>query len=231
MYLRKVQEPKWNQIYLMAFNTREEWLTFVATRMAPMFSALDKPLPKQIRVAIGFTSHGKSKKVIGQCWDNACSEDRHFEIFIVPTLAVAQQDMPLEVSAILAHELVHAACGIAEGHRKEFRRVAKGIGLVGKMTATVVGPAFEQALKPILAEAGLFPHARLDLHAPGREKPDPITSGPKPQANRHIKCKCSVCGYVARTSRKWLDKVGPPRCPLHESMSIIDDESGEASPD
>ena len=215
----------------MGFNTREEWLTFIATRMAPMFASLNKPLPKQIRVAIGFTSHGKSKKVIGQCWDNACSEDRHFEIFIVPTLAVSAEDMPLQVAAILAHELVHAACGIAEGHRKEFRRVAKGIGLAGKMTATTSGPAFEKAIAPILAEAGLFPHARLSLSSPGIKVPEPITSGPKAQANRHIKCKCNECGYVARTSRKWLDKVGPPRCPLHESMETIEDESGEVSPD
>lgn len=30
---------------------------------------------------------------------------------------------------------------------------------------------------------------------------------------RQIKCLCPKCGYVARTSRKWLDKVGAPMCP------------------
>src|SRR5439155_26054932 len=141
--------------------TREAWLNYVAYRMAPMFERLEAPLPTQLRIAIGFTSRGRRSRHIGECWDNQCSEDRHFEIFIRPDLSESKDLMPMQVAAILGHELVHAAVGVAAGHRKEFRRVARGIGLTGQMAATTAGPEFEKALRPILEEAGPLPHGRL----------------------------------------------------------------------
>ena len=47
---------------------------------------------------------------------------------------------PLEVAATLVHELVHIlAVGVEEGHRGKFTKLAKAIGLEGKMTATHAG--------------------------------------------------------------------------------------------
>src|SRR6266446_4918799 len=115
--------------------TREAWLNYVAQRMAPVFEKLGAPLPVQLRIAIGFTSSGQRSRTIGECWDDQCSEDRHFEIFIRPDLGESKDLLPMQVAAILGHELVHAAVGVASRHSKEFRRVAKGIGLILKMTA------------------------------------------------------------------------------------------------
>jgi hypothetical protein len=119
--------------------TREAWLNYVAQRMAPMFERLGSPLPTQLRIAIGFTSSGRRSRHIGECWDNQCSEDRHFEIFIRPDLSESKELLPMQVASILGHELVHAAVGVPAGHRKEFRRVARGIGLTGQMSATTPG--------------------------------------------------------------------------------------------
>jgi len=102
-------------------STREAWLNYVAQRMAPIFITLRAPLPPQLRIAIGFTSSGRRSKNIGECWDNQCSEDRHFEIFIRPNLRASKDLMPMQVAAILGHELVHAAVGVAARHGKEFR--------------------------------------------------------------------------------------------------------------
>src|SRR3546814_12758863 len=88
--------------------------------MAPLFEALDAPLPDRVRVAIGFTSAGAKGKVIGECWDNRLSVDGHFVIFIRPDLAHAPDAMQAQIAAILAHEHVHAAVGIP---RTEERRV------------------------------------------------------------------------------------------------------------
>ena len=213
----------------MQHKNREAWLNHVAQRMAPMFSALGAPLPDRVRIAIGFTSTGKRSKRIGECWDNRCSDDGHFEIFIVPNLAESPDMMPLQVAAILAHELVHAAVGIPAGHGKDFRRVAKGIGLEGKMTATVSGPKFETAIGPILASAGPLPHGRLNTsrRQDDDEPGEPRTTGPKKQTKRHIKCECETCGYAVRTSRKWIDQEGPPHCPTHGAMAVIDGEDAE----
>ena len=98
--------------------TREAWLNYVAQCMAPMFEKLAAPLPAQLRIAIGFTSSGKCSRTIGECWDNQCSEDRHFEIFIRPDLGDSKDLLPMQVAAILGHELVHAAVGVAARHGK-----------------------------------------------------------------------------------------------------------------
>jgi hypothetical protein len=37
---------------------REAWLNYLAGRMRPWFEELGSPLPKQVRIAIGFTSVG-----------------------------------------------------------------------------------------------------------------------------------------------------------------------------
>ncbi|WP_066779414.1 SprT-like domain-containing protein [Sphingomonas sp. CCH5-D11] len=209
----------------MDHDNRESWLNRVAIGMEPLFEALDAPLPSRVRVAIGFTSRGARGRAIGECWDNRCSDDGHFEIFIRPDLAHAPDAMPTQIAAILAHELVHAAVGIAAGHGKAFKRIAVGLGLVGKMTATTPGDAFLAAVAPILAVAGPLPHARLDT---GGE-----TTRPKKQATRLLKCECKTCGYTVRTARKWLEEVGAPVCPaeghgaMHHDPLDADEGAGE----
>jgi hypothetical protein len=195
--------------------TREAWLNYVAERMASIFDKLRAPLPPQLRIAIGFTSSGRRSKHIGECWDNQCSEDRHFEIYIRPDLSESKGLMPMQVAAILGHELIHAAVGVAAGHGKEFRRVARGLGLIGQMAATMTGPEFEQALRPILAAAGPLPHGRLRLAVGASSH-----SRRKEQYSRPIKCSCSNCGYTVHTTRKWLDLAGAPLCPKHGQMDI-----------
>jgi len=190
----------------MEQDNRESWLNRVAIGMAPLFDALDTPLPDRVRVAIGFTSAGRKGKAIGECWDNRRSADGHFEIFIRPDLAHAPDAMPAQIAAILAHELVHAAVGIAAGHGKSFKRIALGLGLVGPMRATTPGDTFLAAVAPILAAAGSLPHARLDTGGQ--------TTAPKKQAVRMLKCECQACGYTVRTARKWLETAGAPLCPI-----------------
>lgn len=190
----------------MIHDNRESWLNRVAQRMAPLFEALDAPLPSRVRVAIGFTSRGAKGKAIGECWDNRLSADGHFEIFIRPDLAYAPDAMPAQIAAILAHELVHAAVGIPAGHGKAFKRVALGLGLVGPMRATTPGDAFLAVVAPILDAVGPLPHARLDTAGK--------STAPKKQTTRLLKCECTACGYTVRTARKWLEQAGAPLCPI-----------------
>ncbi|MDV5825726.1 transcription elongation protein SprT [Sphingobium naphthae] len=196
----------------MEQDNRESWLNQVAIGMAPLFDALEAPLPDRIRVAIGFTSAGRKGKAIGECWDNRRSADGHFEIFIRPDLAHEPGAMPAQIAAILAHELVHAAVGIAAGHGKAFKRIALGLGLVGPMRATTPGDTFLATVGPILSTVGPLPHARLDTAGE--------TTAPRKQAARMLKCECHTCGYTVRTARKWLETAGAPLCPIagHGSM-------------
>nr|MDP9196481.1 SprT-like domain-containing protein [Pseudomonadota bacterium] len=170
------------------------------------------PLPP-VRIAIGFPSTGRKGRVIGECWDSSASADRHHEILIRPDQADC-----IEVAAILAHELIHAAVGIPARHGPRFRRVALAIGLTGKMTATRPGPDFLARAAPLLEQIGPLPHAALGF---GR------STGPRKQGTRLIKCECQECGYIARVARKWLEDAGAPHCPDHGPMRHDDAEAEE----
>lgn len=183
---------------------RETWLAAIADKMAPWFSDLGFPLPK-IRMAVGFTSHGSRGKRIGECWSDTASQDGTCEIFITPFIDDASR-----VADILAHELVHAAVGLKAAHGPRFRKVALAIGLEGKMTATVAGAKFLEAIAPILEAVGPMPHKRLSAGCDSNR--------PKKQSTRMIKCTCPTCGYVARTTSKWLDQAGAPICPADDSQ-------------
>jgi hypothetical protein len=187
--------------------SREEWLNAVAAGMSPWFSELGWSLPPT-RMSIGFTSKGKRSSRVGECWHSDASADGTYEIFIVPTL-----DDPIRVAGILGHELVHAAVGRVDPkakHGPKFRKVALGIGLQGPMRATTEGPLFLERVEPILAAVGPLPHARLDW-----------SSGPPKQSARLLKAYCEHCGYLTRTTAKWLS-LGPPICPMH-GVAMIDE--------
>jgi len=205
----------------MEQDNRESWLNRLAIGMTTLFEALgaSPALPRARRDR--FTSRGAKGKVIGECWDNRCSGDGHFEIFIHPDLAHAADTMPAQIAAILAHELVYAAVGIAAGHENAFKRIAVGLGLVGPMRATTPGDAFLAAVVPFLAAAGCGEITR-----------------PKKQATRMLKCECAACGYAVRTARKWLETAGAPLCSVgggggpmtHEPLDHADDgEEGSGS--
>ena len=181
------------------FHAREQWLAAFVDCARPHFVRAGAKLPDKVRLSIGFTAGGRRAKALGQCWSEACSADGSFEIFIVPSLDDASR-----IADILTHELVHAAVGIDAGHGPAFRRVAKALGLTGKMTATVAGEEWHAWADTIVADLGPLPHARLDT--------DGKTTRKK-QSTRLLKCECDSCGFVFRASAKWVLDGGPLRCP------------------
>jgi hypothetical protein len=202
---------------------REAWLNDVAQHLRRPFADLGAPLPDRLRIAIGFPSSGRRAKATGECWDSTASADGTFEILVRPDLAEAEGALALPVAAALARELVHAAVGIKAGKGPVFRKIALGIGLIGPMRATIPGPAFLALITPVLDAVGPLPHARLHAdHAPNQADRDgddaPLTTAPRQQSNRHVKCACLTCGYITRTARLWLDRLGPPLCPQHGAM-------------
>ena len=138
------------------------------------------------------------KKAIGQCWSSEASEDKHFEIFIHPSLADS-----VEVIDTLIHELCHATVGNQAGHGKVFKQCALSVGLQGQMRSTSASPELKAIIQSWVLEAGQYPHAPL------------TQSGIKKQSTRMIKCVCSHCGYQVYTSKKWIEVV-PPSCPDNE---------------
>ena|GEM_PF-3007831 len=63
-----------------------------------------------------------------------------------------------------------------------------------------------------------LPAVRHDGRADGRSHPrldtGGLTTAPRKQAVRMLKCECQACGYTVRTARKWLETAGAPLCPI-----------------
>lgn len=195
--------------------SREDYLTAAVEEMRPLFARVDREVPL-IRVSTGFPSRGalsNAKRVIGQCWASEASADGAHQIFISPVLEETDIVSPQGVLATLVHEVGHAVVGVAAKHGSKFRKVAEGVGLTGKMTATIAGPELLEDLQKIYAKLGAFPHVKLN----------PLLSGIKKQGTRLIKCECGDCGYVVRTTKKWI-QIGAPHCPSHGAMNFDEPE-------
>lgn len=194
------------------FETREEWLTFVTQELRPTFKAAGAPIPKEVRFAIGFTSAGYRSKAIGECHSPAGSGDKHTEIFIKP-----DQDDAVKVAGILAHELVHAAVGVKEGHKGRFRTTCLALGFTKKMRSALPDTDMQrEVMDPILKRAGKLPHKKL------------LTYGPvKKAGTRLLKAECASCGYVVRVTAKWLEAAGAPFCGTKAHGRMVCEDFGD----
>ncbi|WP_441227971.1 hypothetical protein AB7813_08170 [Tardiphaga sp. 20_F10_N6_6] len=219
---------------------RETWLNELAAKLAPRFEELGHPLPK-FRVSIGFTSGGANGGANGQCWSDACTDDKHYTIFISPSEATS-----MAIAAILNHELIHAAVGLKEGHKGEFAAMMKATGMVRPFTSSVPGDEFKAWVQPFIDELGEIPHAQLKVRGEGGVKlfkkggggvdaaggdgdGEPVNDLPKKQTTRLLKCECTECGYTVRVTKRWLD-VGVPHCHEHGAMEAANDNApGEDS--
>jgi hypothetical protein len=182
------------------YTAREEWLNRVAVLLLPEFQRIAgiDAYPKY-RVSCGFPSTGRRGRRIGECWAPDSSADATHEVFIHPS-----QADPLQVAAVLAHELAHVVAGIPARHGPAFKRLVRPLGLEGRACATIPGEGFKSLIQPILAQAGAYPHAVLETGG--------ISSrGPK-QSTRMIKVTCPGCGYTLRAAQKWIT-TGVPICP------------------
>lgn len=187
------------------FTTREAWLMTAIEHLRPKFAEIDHELPEQIRVSTGWSKNAR-KGGIGWTWISTAAEDKVSNVFISP-----EKSDSVEVLGILIHELVHVADDCQNGHNKAFKDMAVPLGLTGKMTATVAGDDLRSEFEALVMIMGDYPHARMVVGDHGKG------SGPKTQTTRMIKVECDCCGYVVRTTRKWLD-MGNPQCPSGTEM-------------
>lgn len=198
----------------MKHKTREEWLEAAVDQMRPMFNNAGYTIPP-LRVACGWPVRGgmgKKKRVLGECWDKKAASDKKLpQIFISPWLADPVDNCG--VLATLVHEVVHAVVGNKEKHNKVFGKCARAVGLGGKLTSTHAEDGLVDKIKIWMKKLGDYPHAQLTgLEGPGKK-----------QTTRLIKCECAECGYVCRSTMKWLTEAGAPLCPTHKQAMEFED--------
>jgi hypothetical protein len=188
------------------FETREEWLTAALQPIARHIAdKANETMPDNVKASCGFPGGGSARKRIGECWSTQSSAIKASEIFISPVMSD-----PVRILDVLLHEAIHATVGVEHGHKAPFKRVAVACGLTGKMTATVAGPELETVLQDIAVELGPYPHGALSL------------SDRKKQKTRLVKCECMLCGYIVRTTSKWIESAGAPLCPCSGDAMMVD---------
>lgn len=143
-----------------------------------------------------------------------------------------------DVGELIIHELAHAenqAKGIKDCdktgrvHNKKFKAMAEALGLLVEprhkthgFAFTKVGEGAKSFLDKCAFNREVFTMARICEAA--EEK------GEKGAGSRLVKVECPGCGYVLRTTRKWLD-VGLPTCCCGEEMQESDGGSGGEAED
>jgi hypothetical protein len=180
---------------------REQWLNSLMKKMAPIVAAAYGDEWKEIdmstwRVSCGWPGGGSRNKRIGECWSTQASKGGRTEMFISPLLEKAT-----DVDHVLIHEMVHATVGVKHGHKGPFAKLARKIGLAGKLTSTHAGDDLRARLDIIIAKMPEYPHSSMS----------PMGNGMKKQSTRMLKLECDECGYVVRTTQKWIN-VGVPVC-------------------
>lgn len=184
------------------YDSREAWLRAATDELRSDFENIGFPLPDKMRFAIAFTSTGKRGRMAGECWHPESSDDQHYEVILRADLAD-----PVDVLGTLVHELCHSTLPPEIKHGKEFRGIARRIGLEGAMRHTQPTPLLEQRLKAIAANLGPLPHAKLNFIG--------SSDTPKKQGPKWFKAECNApgCGYSVRITAKWA-KTGLPNCPV-----------------
>jgi hypothetical protein len=189
------------------FTTREDWLAQAIAELRSVFSALNHPLPDNIRVACGFpSSNARSAKnrAVGEHWSARASADQHHEILISPVV-----DDPVRVLGILVHELAHASTD-GDGHKGRFPALVKALSLEGKPTATTwrarssrpsTSPSWMTLVPTLTPSSMLGRTARCK--ALGCSRPLALTAG--------IQFACLPSGPA----------VGLPECPVDGAELIL----------
>lgn len=185
---------------------REQWLTQAVELIRPRFkSETNADLPEEIYVSVGWPSAGglsSKKRVVGQCWP---SETEAPHIYVSPLL-----DDPAEVLAVLVHELVHSVCAPGTGHRGDFVRHAKEMGLTAPWTQSVAGQDLGVWIDHWLRELPEYPHTPPNAQPTQR----------KVQATRMLKLVAAECKCAVRTTKKYIEIEGAFKCPHDNVLEV-----------
>lgn len=173
------------------------------------------------RILVTIQSKGR-RNALGWFWHSRWSPEKSKDKkeFLHEINLSAEYLREHNMGETLLHELAHAEnhhCGIQDTdktgrrHNKKFKSMAECVGL--KVTKSgSLGFAFtdldargEEFLDKIQFDRNVYTMCRI------------VETKASKQGTRLLKIECPECGYVVRTTQKWLD-VGLPVCPCGSEM-------------
>ncbi len=180
--------------------TREQYLNKAVAEVSKLFAKQGYIVPP-VKISCSWVGSGNAAKALGSCWTKAASGAKINEINISPTI-----EKPIRILDVLAHELIHAIDNCKHGHRKEFTKIMRAIGLEGKPTATIASPRLHAELIKIVNKIGKYPHKK-------------VTPNPPKQKSRQLKASCKNCKAIWRMASVWL--IQAKVCPCCKSSKIL----------
>jgi len=189
--------------------TREAWLKAAVEELSPMFEGKGTQMPEKWAVSVGFPKGAfKNQPSIGECWDPSVSDNNITNMFISPVMDDLHQ-----ILGVLLHEMVHAAVGLKCKHTGEFRRVARALGLEGKLTATFVseGTDLYKDFTAIIERLGAYPGTAMKVkRAEKKAKWFLVKLASKNDP-----------GYKFTIAPRLLEEFGMPKDYLGDDMEIV----------
>lgn len=150
--------------------------------------------PERITIVFGFPSTGARKSKNQRIGEYAHQFMQGYPEYPVNSGLISLHptifNNPARVLDVLLHEMIHAAAP-GDGHRGRFPKLARRVGLTGKMTATVAGIQLKEKLDRFLTDLlPPMPPGYGDL-SPSRRK----------QSTRLRKYVCISCGQIIRAAK------------------------------
>lgn len=185
--------------------TREQWLDAAVAAIR----ARIPEVASRIRCAPGFprtfTRSGTTAEVI----PDTDSQDGHFEVLIAPTLAD-----PEGVFTALLGQVLHTLPGALTVASRAYRDALVNWGLAIEGAEVSPTADFPDHWQADIDSLGPYPHAAVTV------------ATRKTQSTRMLKLTCPQCGYIVRTTGKWLAQ-GLPVC--HDGAQFVAEstEGGE----
>ena len=178
------------------YATREAWLdaaTSTFKRSVEHATACQLP---PVKVSCGFPARkalARKNRAIGECWGPEATRSELAHLYISPLI-----DDPVEVLAVLVHELTHAALPAKVKHGRAFHIAVKKLGLEGKPTATTPSQLFAETMRDkVIPALGLYPHVKFE---------PPIRATKQGTRNLLYACDCKKVRHAGRELRaKCLD--------------------------
>jgi len=174
-------------------------------------------VPKNIRINVSEMktankTHGHT--TLGRCYPTAYtrgtadnpSPKAEVVNIIQMNIATTGKDNSVDVLDTLAHELIHAIDDNKSGHKKggAFDKMARTIGLEGKLTSTYAGEELKGRLNGIVKTIGKFPLRQVNLEGLRRD------------TNRNLKVVChgteNDCDHGFNTNRLRIEQMNSRTC-------------------
>lgn len=150
-------------------------------------------------------------RTMGQCHYKQSTGNNKHEIIISNRLnGNGKKTDSTRIAHVVLHEMIHT-CTYGHGHKGEFKRLARALGMDGKLTSTENSPELEKRMKENIVDIlGKFPHKA-------------VTTKTSFKGSRLLKITCTECDIIMRASAKACNKIHEMECPACPNDNYVHD--------